>query len=159
MALPFHAYHNQLTSKCTVRESFLSLIMWQNLTQGIWNWFLILSVQMVQLQTPFWSPCGEMGGQPLVIWADPNFREKQNKTTLPLPACSLQCPPTSRQFADGSFSHTTLDGIQPSSCSPSQAVNSQNKWLSFWVITGGQWRTRFRQTSFLPNKTCGPSLS
>lgn len=92
-----------------------------------------------------------------VGWSKFQGKTKQNNFTSP--SLFSATPPTSRQFADGSFSHTTLDGIKPSSCSPSQAVNSQNKWLSFWVITGGQWRTRFRQTSFLPNKTCGPSLS
>lgn len=77
----------------TVRESSLSFIMWQNLTQGIWNRSFILSGQTAQSQTPLWSPHGQMGGQPLVLWTDANFREKtktETKTTLPLPDSSLQ---------------------------------------------------------------------
>lgn len=36
-----------------------------------------------------------------------------------------------RLFANGSFSNTTADGIKPSTCGPSGAVNSQTKWLNF----------------------------
>lgn len=115
----------------TVRESSLSFIMWQNLTQGIWNRSFILSGQTAQSQTPLWSPHGQMGGQPLVLWTDANFREKTktNKNNF----TSLRQLPANphRLFANGSFSNTTADGIKPSTCGPSGAVNSQTKWLNF----------------------------